>query len=255
MKKLFIFGLFSILTASAIYSAWALDVSYAKTLKEANTLYSKSQYEAALDKYQKLSLIEPTPEVFYNLGNSYYKTKKLGEAIAAYEKAKLLAPRDSDIRKNLKFAVGSIPSKITDQRDWTLRELDNLFSYFTLIECEIVALALVAVTLVWMIVLLAFGHHPFRGWIIRTFVTLILLSAAGCGLKYYFSNVQTSGVVIRQDAEVRYGPARDEKVVFRLPEGLKIRLLEDREGWERVQLPNNDTGWISKDDLEVIRIA
>ena len=61
--------------------------------------------------------------------------------------------------------------------------------------------------------------------------------------------------MIRPDSEVRYGPSKDEKVVFRLSEGLKVRLLEDREGWEKVQISNKDNGWIAKDDVKIIKVA
>ena len=255
MKRVFLLLLSGFFFFSGIFSVWALDAGYEKVLKEADALYQKSQYDAALSKYQKLSLMEATPEVFYNLGNVYFKTKKLGRAIAAYEKAKMLAPRDSDIRKNLKFSMSLIQSKITDQRSWFDTELNNLFSYVSFTEGQIAALALTAVTLFWMILLLIFGRNPFRGWVLKTLLIFVLTAVLACGLKYYFLWGQTYGVLVRQDAEVRYGPSKDEKVVFRLPEGLKVRLLEDREGWERVQLTSKDTGWIPKDDVEIIKIA
>jgi len=253
MKRiLFVFFIF---VSCSLSLAWALDASYAKTLKAANQLYAQSKYELALNKYQKLVLIEATPEAYYNLGNAYFKTKKLGEAIAAYEKAKMLAPRDSDIRKNLKFASSLIQSKIIDKQDWFFRELEQGLSFVSLVECEIIALVIVGLTLTWMILLLAFGRNPFRGWIFKSFIMILVIAGVASGIKYYFVHKTAFGIVIRPDAEVRFGPSRDEKVVFRLPEGLKVRFLEEREGWERVQLTSKDTGWIPKDDVEIISVS
>jgi len=253
MKKLY--ALTFVFIFAFGFSAWALDANYAKTLSEANDLYSKSKYDAALEKYQKLSLIEATPEAYYNLGNVYFKTKQLGPAIAAYETAKILAPRDSDIRNNLKFAYSLVQSKLAQTKDWYLKDLESAFSYFSITEVEIAALGLSAATALWMILLLMFGRSPFRGWVFRSLITLVLSMAVIYGLKYYFYFGQTSGVVIRPDSEVRYGPSKDEKVVFRLPEGLKVRLLEEREGWEKVQISNKDNGWIAKDDVKIIKVA
>ncbi|MBI4970952.1 MAG: tetratricopeptide repeat protein [Candidatus Omnitrophica bacterium] len=255
MKKIFAFTILSFFVFAGGHCAWALDAGYKKMFKEANTLYAQSKYDAALEKYQKLSLMEATPEAYFNLGNAYIKTKKLGLAIASYETAKMLAPRDLDIRKNLRFAKSLVQSKLAQPTDWYLKDVEKVSSFFSLLEVEIVGLGLAALTLLWMILLLALGRRPFRGWVFRSLITLILIAGAVWGMKYYFYFGQTRGVVIRPDAEVRYGPSKDEKVVFRLPEGLRVRLLEDREGWERVQMSNKDNGWISKDDVQIIKIA
>ncbi len=234
--------------------AWAaIDSAYRQGLEEANELYSQSKYEQALQKYQKLSLTEATPEAYYNLGNANFKTKKLGRAIAAYEKAKLLAPRDGDIRKNLRYAASLIQSKMPDQGSLYLKEIESVFSYVSLVELQITALMFVSLIFVWMIVLLMLSRNPFRGWVLRTLTTFFIISASLCGMKYYLDARLTYAVVIRPDAEVRYGPSRDDKVVFRLPEGMKILIMEDREGWKRVQLSGKDSGWIPKDDLELIK--
>ncbi|MEK7243343.1 MAG: tetratricopeptide repeat protein [Thermodesulfobacteriota bacterium] len=63
----------------------------------------------------------PEAVFFYNLGNSYFKTKKIGLAILAYERARLLEPRNSDILYNLNYAKGILEYKIEDKRNWYLK--------------------------------------------------------------------------------------------------------------------------------------
>ncbi len=256
MKRIFLFIIiFSLCSSGFAFSAFALDAAYQNTFKEANDLYLKGDYEAAAKKYRKLSLLEPTAESFYNLGDAYYKTKKLGRAIAAYEKASLISPRDQDIRKNLRFLKTLIQSKIPDTRPWIFREIEKYVSFITFLEWQIIILGIISVSLLWMIVLLIFGRNPFRSWVLQGLIILFIMAGLGAGLRYYFSVYYKYGIVIRQDSEARYGASKDEKVVFRLPEGLKIRILEERGSWLRIQLTNKDTGWILKDDLELIKIA
>ncbi|MBI4398366.1 MAG: tetratricopeptide repeat protein [Candidatus Omnitrophica bacterium] len=237
---------------SLAHSSYAVDSGYQSEFKKAGTLYQSSKYEQALEKYQKLSLIEATPEAYYNLGNAYFKSKKLGLAIAAYEKAKRLAPRDADIRKNLNYASSLIQSKISDPEGKISKDIENLFSYVTWTELQIVMLAVLGIIFLWMLLLLVLGRNPFRGWVNRVlwlmFGTVLLVHAA----KYYTELERNYGIVIRADAEVRYGTSRDDKTVFRLPEGLKVRLLEERQGWQKVQISSKDSGWMNGEDLAIV---
>ena len=70
-----------------------------------DSAYANGDYQAAIDVYQAiLADNSVSPEIFYNLGNAYYKTSEIGKAILNYERALLLDPSDSDIRFNLELA-------------------------------------------------------------------------------------------------------------------------------------------------------
>ena len=88
----------------------------------ANKQYQENAFGQAIELYQQIleSGIK-TPEVLYNLGNAYYKEKNLGHAILYYEKAKLLAPHDDDINRNLAIANARIVDKIDIIPDFFIR--------------------------------------------------------------------------------------------------------------------------------------
>ena len=73
--------------------------------KNANDLYKNDKLEEAVELYKKIEsngLI--SSELFYNLGNSYYKLNKVGPSIYYYEKALKLNPLNKDVQNNLVFA-------------------------------------------------------------------------------------------------------------------------------------------------------
>ncbi|MBF0486279.1 MAG: tetratricopeptide repeat protein, partial [Candidatus Omnitrophica bacterium] len=72
---------------------------------EAADAYKNGRYEEAIRLNEKvLGLGLESPALYYNLGNSYFRSRKLGKAIVNYLRAQALAPRDSDIHANLGFA-------------------------------------------------------------------------------------------------------------------------------------------------------
>ena len=75
---------------------------------------------------------EESPEIYYNLGNAYFRDNQIGKAILNYNRALLLSPGDSDIRHNLRFANTRIEDKIIPSNrfflaDW-FESVQNLFN-------------------------------------------------------------------------------------------------------------------------------
>ena len=71
----------------------------------ANDLYRQEKIEQAIEIYQKIeSKGMVSSELFYNLGNSYYKLNKVGPSIFYYKKALELNPLNQDVKNNLVFA-------------------------------------------------------------------------------------------------------------------------------------------------------
>ena len=89
-------------------------------LQKANEHYTKEEYQKAIDGYNQILMAGmESPEVYYNLGNAYYKTNQFTLAILNFERAKLLAPDDEDIEFNLLVAN----QKVVD----SIQELPGIF--------------------------------------------------------------------------------------------------------------------------------
>ena len=80
---------------------------YAVAKQEADSLYDKGQYADAVDAYEGIiANCGISADLYYNLGNAYYKLDDIAHAILYYERALLLNQGDADIRTNLALARG-----------------------------------------------------------------------------------------------------------------------------------------------------
>src|SRR6266404_4838400 len=79
------------------------DVSAA--FEQANKFYEQSNFTEAAAAYARvIDGGQVSPALYFNLGNALFKSGQIGRAILSYRQAEQLAPRDPDIRANLRFA-------------------------------------------------------------------------------------------------------------------------------------------------------
>ena len=71
----------------------------------ANAAYEQGRYDDAAQGYRMLIKYQiRDPRVEYNLGNTEFRSGRLGKAILHFERARRLDPTDHDIRANLAYA-------------------------------------------------------------------------------------------------------------------------------------------------------
>ena len=105
MKKIYIYLLFVVIGILPIYSQ--------TTLTQANEAYGQEDYITAIELYeQTLREQGVSSDLYYNLGNAYYKHNEFAKAILNYERALLLNPGNEDARFNLEMANTHIVDKI-----------------------------------------------------------------------------------------------------------------------------------------------
>ena len=86
--------------------------SNAVTSKDAEQNYRKGNYQQAINDYKELLKQGASADIFYNLGNAYFRSGNLTQAILNYERASLLSPGNEDINFNLEFARSKTVDKI-----------------------------------------------------------------------------------------------------------------------------------------------
>ena len=82
------------------------------TKAEGDSAYIRNDYASAIQIYENLLKKGEAAEVYYNLGNSYYKADDIARAILNYERALLLEPGNADIRANLEIARSKTIDKV-----------------------------------------------------------------------------------------------------------------------------------------------
>ncbi len=236
------------------FPAWAVTQEDAALFSKANQGYRKGDFQNAAQVYEELSRRYPrNAAIYYNLGNARYRLGTLGPAILAFERAKLFEPRNKDIRANLAYVRSLLEYRIDDKRNWYLKLAEKILEYFTYQEIFLWAMILYAVFVAGGITALALRRPLSGGWVRRTLLTLLILSALLALAKHIETRVIRDAVVMQPGVEVRYGPSDADQVAFRLGEGLEIYVLDRRSEWSRILLVNGEGGWVRNDQIMEVR--
>ncbi len=230
-----------------------VDTQTVELYRQANLLYEGGKYAESSRTYERI--IDRGIRngfVYYNLGNAYYKQDQIGRAILAYERASRLIPRDGDLRNNMDLANERTVDQITSDVPWFGRQaLDGV----TMNEATVAAtITGFIATLALMIYLLAkqTSARVRAGYLLLVTCLVFLLAIGFTGVKIYDQLANEEGIILSATAVVRTSPDDASDPVFTLHEGTKVRLIEYREDWMRIQLPDGKNGWLAQDELEGI---
>jgi tetratricopeptide (TPR) repeat protein len=224
-------------------------VAAAATLEEANALFNAGEFAKAASACE--SLIEsggPTASRLYTLGNARYRLKEYGPAILAYERAALLAPRDPDVRANLKLARKSAASyDETALNSWWEKGLHEL----SLHEWSWVAVTGVALP---ALAALLWGFAGFsRPWAKRSAVTALtvgILAGLLGGFALWYRRGETKlGIVTAAAPALRLSPFPEAGSAGSPGTGRTVQLGDRSNGWVYVTVPGSTlSGWLPEKD-------
>ncbi len=203
--------------------------------------YEKGEYAAAAQSFQQLAdegVAEP--EVFYNLGNAYYRSGKVGPAIANYERALQLQPNLLVARENLSRAVNATERRLKKPEPpaW---EQSILFWHENLDSRTVYWTAAAAWILFWALLI---ARQFTRAHYLRRAAAVALLIAIACAASYYAkTHPQQLAVASANRVPVHYGTSKEETVRFELYEGDRVLVDAREEGWARVVTAQGERGW------------
>ncbi|OGW86253.1 MAG: hypothetical protein A3C35_06180 [Omnitrophica bacterium RIFCSPHIGHO2_02_FULL_46_11] len=256
MKQIFKYGVSQpailVLLVVLFLSPGFVSAATANRFEEANQYYHDGKYAEAVRLYEEIAKADPSLSIYYNLGNAYFKFGKLGLAILNYKRALTLNPRDRDVRQNLAYANQLIEYKIEDKRSWYFRKLDQLLSFLTLIECWVVVLGGYFIFVIGFLISLLRNRRPLFGKSGAIGFILVLFCSFPLFLKYGALDGGRPAIVTEQQAEVRYGPSTNDRLAFRLVEGLEVSLQDEKRDWYRIQLADDRSGWLPKSQVTAV---
>ncbi len=222
--------------------------------EKANRLYQQGKFKQAANLY--LEIINrgyPSPVLWYNLGNSYVKSGKTGNAVVAYERAIRFAPRDRDLRDNLSLIQ---PSENKKQPFILLIPFVAILNYFTLNELFLIAEILyLSVCMIFILKLLRLSEKLtiIMRKLVKPVLVLFLISLCFFALKFHREMMLTHGVIIEDKTIARSGPGEEFTEIMLLPEGTKCRLLAGKSnGWVKIRSAGGRTGYIPSPAIEKI---
>ncbi|MDP8263054.1 MAG: tetratricopeptide repeat protein [Candidatus Ancaeobacter aquaticus] len=220
-----------------------------------NIAYEKGEYDQAAQDYEGfLKNGYESGNVYYNLGNTYWKLRNIGKSILFYEKALRLMPGDADTLANLNFVqreLEDVPEK--DNRNWFLRMLDYFFAGISLD-----GLTILCGVFLWMACIVGIAYLFLKNrWssglkypLIVGNVFIVLLLILVIRVEFY-ENIHY-GIVLNKEIEVKYGPVVGDAVAFTLHEGSKVCMEHESHDWYQIYFSKGKVGWVRKSTLGVI---
>ena len=224
--------------------------------EESNDLYTNGDYQNAVQGY--LEIVKSgfeSAELYFNIGNSFYKLNNIPESNYYYEKAKSISPNDDDILTNLSFAQNLRIDKIetlpvTDIQNLKLSILDLLsekgWSYILVILIWIMCFTFIVYNL---------SNDPkFKRLFFSISFVLLILSSFTLFINFEKKKISEIKYAIIYDKEIEVWsePNNISELKFLLHEGTKVKQIDVIEDWLNIQLENGTIGWIKSSSLRIL---
>lgn len=238
--------------------ATALDARTTEDLvRTADAMYRDGDYPASIEAYEAiLASGQSSADLYYNLGNAYYRTGEIGHSILNYERALRLKPNMRDAKENLALANSKTADRIAQLPQlFVVRWIDWLCTALSPAAWRTLWLVLLAVIGV-ALVLFRLGHTigirkaaligGTSALLLLIVATLLLLSATS---RY---NAHSHAIVMEQSVTVKSSPEHQSVDKLILHEGTKVEIMEQLSGWYKIRIADGTSGWCETQTLERI---
>jgi len=231
-------------------------------INEAKEFYSKGDFQKAVDTYQSvLNAGYVSVELYYNLGNSYFKMRNIKSAILNYEKAKLIDPSDDDIEYNLELARSFTVDKIESMNDvFFLTWLKGLRNLLSANSWALLSIVTFIVMLGSFLLYLLSRRLTLRKLGFTIGVIAFFMAITSFSMGYQLRRAQTAkntAIIFTPTVTIKSTPAESGNNLFVLHEGAKVEILNEmrdlnKVDWCEIRISDGNRGWVRKVDLETI---
>ncbi|MEA2043634.1 MAG: tetratricopeptide repeat protein [Bacteroidota bacterium] len=247
--------LLSILLATQVLAAQ--ENSAINLLKEANTHYKNNEFIEAEKVYlQLMNSGISSPELYYNLGNTYYRLQKNTEAIYYYEKALIIAPDDKDIIHNLKHAKLSITERLEEVPKFFLLTFTNkIINSQTADSWALYSLFGFLLMLASILIYLFNKRRKYK--VLGFTMAILLLVTTTASFIFSQNRLKTEtdnpfGIIFTEAVALRSSPDETATVLIRVSAGHKVKVSEYSGNWAEIKLSNGQVGWVLKTDVRML---
>ena len=238
-------------------SILSAQINVENIFSQANELYNKGSYIEAINNYKEIIKNDfHSAELYYNLGNAYYRLDSIASSVYYYEKALQLNPNDREIIDNLelinKTLVDEIDPITTPLIESILNRVSNIFYFETW--------GYISIFFSFLIVALFLSYYFANSSRVKrlTFVLLCISSIfmlvslinGNKGYNNYINNEYA--VIYSYETDLKTEPNYRSETLFMLHEGTKIQVLENYNNWIKIRLVNGQVGYIQLIDVKIL---
>jgi tetratricopeptide (TPR) repeat protein len=245
MKKIYFLLFLSLITKSFLGNEPLLD--------SAKSNYDKGDFETAIQQYQlilKKGLL--SSDLYYNLGNSYFRNGQLGYCILNYEKALKLNPSHENTAFNLTLVKNKRIDKFDEVPQFSFDlVLIGANKYISHNQTSIIGSILIIFSALIFIYgkrarIKKFINYSKIGIALGLIVTLLAWKQQTAVKEY------KNGIVVAKSSNIFSEPNPNSTLLFEIHEGVKLEIFSESNGWVNIKTPGNEVGWIEDFTIESI---
>lgn len=228
-----------------------------KLITDANAAYNQGLYDSALATYQ-LVVDEgyESGELYYNMGNAYYKNNDIASAILYYEKARKILPNDENIEYNLSIANSMIVDKIDKVPEMFYKKWWDFFYNFLDADTGAILLlvlfALFVFSLGYFILAKTRKQRKISFYITLIFFVFTTLSGILTYQKYSSALEHKEAIVYDPSVTVKSSPTQNAVDLFVIHEGTKVQIIDRIDSWTEIKIRNGSVGWLPNSTIKEI---
>jgi len=251
MKLRFVIGILLLFTGFNVSADEQTDID------KANKAYMAGFYENSISIYEKIiSDGMVSPELYYNLGNAYFKNNNLPPAILNYERALKLSPGDEDIIYNLGVANSRIVDKIDVLPElFYLRWWKSMKTWFSPDGWTLMGIGSFSLLFVLAALFLLSRSVSGRKVFFATGVLILIINIISGIIAfqtYNESRLQNTAIVFTPTLPVKSSPDESSIDLFVIHEGLKVTIIDKLGDWNEIRIVNGSKGWVKATNLKPI---
>lgn len=247
--------LFTILLFAFLIKVSAQDLE--TIMKQGNDFYQNKQYSEAISSYE--SILKQgyiSGELFYNLGNTYFKVGHLGKSILYYEKTLKISPSNEDAAYNLRIANSRTVDKIQEIPPLFFVHWWNvLLSQFTSTSWQIIIfifylLLLISIGIFFLIRNIQLQKLALISGTISSILLIVSIILFISSINREVTN--NNGILLQSVISAKISPDIQANDAFVIHEGIKFE-IEDKVGsWTKIKLSDGKVGWLPNQSFEEI---
>ena len=227
--------------------------SFQDDFNKASQLYEDGNFKESLEIYLSIDKYIKNWKLFYNIGNCYFKLNQYVEAKIYYLRSKKLKPFNNSINKNIEIVNRKFKDKIQKPKlDFFNKLLLRIESILSLNFVSTILLILILILNIFIFMLLIDGKNKAVLYFISFLFIFTILVSFYHIYRVSKHNLKESAVIIDNNVELRSGPGDNNTVLFKVNQGLEVKIIERSKNWLQVSASSQIAGWMKEKELEKI---
>lgn len=230
---------------------------------KANQFYFNGEFKNAVQLYESIlkshqfhffpaNLIfqsESRGELFYNIGNCYFRLGQKGKALLNYERARQFIPRGADLKYNIEY-VHNLTEDDLSQPENIISEIFGV-NFFSQTELATV-FCLVNLILFLFLTIRIFFRAEWIFYVIIIFSICWIVSGISFSIMLKQTAFDDRVVILAKEVEVLAGPDQEDTLLFKVHEGTLAYQERNESGFSLIRLPDGKRGWLVSSAIEAV---